>query len=312
MNEPSSAAAAAPKRRSRAAVSVPVRVRYLLFCLLALSTLCTSAAAALPLHVFVSIVPEKTFVTRIGGDQVQVAVMVQPGSSPHTYEPSPRQLAALADANLYFRIGMPFEQSWMHRIRSINPQLDVVDLRAGIPLRRSADSHFHEGTDHGHALQDPHIWTNPRLVITMAAHIRDALTQANPAGATEYKANYEAFAAELRTLDSEIRNLLAGLSHRRFLVFHPAWGYFADEYGLEEIAIEAEGKPPGAAALARLIERAKRENIHVIFVQPQFSSAPALAVARALDARLIPADPLAADYGASLLHLARSLREALR
>lgn len=311
MSEPS-AGVASSKGKPRAAVIAPVWARYLVLCLALVSALFTTATAAPPLRVFVSIVSEKTFVTRIGGDRVQVAVMVQPGSSPHTYEPTPRQIAALADSDLYFRIGVPFEQSWMHRIRSTNPGMKVVDLRAGIPLRDIEGHHRHAGSNHGHALHDFHIWTNPRLVITMAAHIRDALTRLDPAGATEYEANYQAFVAHLRALDSEIRSLLAGLDNRRFLVFHPAWGYFADEYGLEQIAVEIGGKPPGAAALARLIERAKREDIHTIFVQRQYSMAPALAVAQAIDARVIRVDPLAEDYAASLLHLARSLRETMR
>lgn len=265
----------------------------------------------MPLQVFVSIAPEKTFVTRIGGNRVRVSVMVPPGSSPATYEPTPRQMIALTGSVLYFRIGMPFENSWMQRIRSTNPALGVVDLRAGIPLRRF-EGHHHEVVNPEHGLLDPHIWTNPRLVITMAAHIRDALTRLDPPGKTGYAANYAAYAAELRALDARIRSLLSGVKHRRFLVFHPAWGYFADEYGLEQIAIESEGKPPGAAALSRLIEQAKREHIHVIFVQRQFSTAMANTVARAINARVVQVDPLAEDYAANLLQFARSLREAMQ
>lgn len=311
MSKPS-AGAAISRRGPCAAAPAPIRVLYRAFCLLVASALFTTAMAAVPLRAFVSIAPEKTFVKRVGGNRVQVTVMVQPGSEPETYEPTPRQIAALAGSDLYFRIGMPFEQSWMHRIRSMNPGMKVIDLRAGIPLRNFTDPHQHEGSDHGHFLQDPHIWTNPRLVILMAAHIRDALARVDPAGADEYEANYQAFAAHLRTLDSQIRSLLTGLANRRFLVFHPAWGYFADEYGLQQIAIETEGKPPSAATLARLIERAKRENLHAIFVQRQFSTAAAMAVARAIDARVIRVDPLAEDYAANLLHFARSLQEALR
>ncbi|HET8702177.1 MAG TPA: zinc ABC transporter substrate-binding protein [Nitrococcus sp.] len=309
MSELSAGTTASVQEAARALGSMQVRALSLICCLLALSTLFTTAVAAVPLRAFVSIAPEKTFVERVGGNRVQVTVMVRPGSEPETYEPTPRQIAALAGSDLYFRIGMPFEQSLMHRIRSLNPRLNVIDLRTGIPMRHFGAQHSGSAE---HGTEDPHIWTNPRLVIVMAAHIRDALTRADPAGATEYTANYEAFAAQLRTLDSEIRNLLAGLSNRRFLVFHPAWGYFADEYGLQQIAIEAEGKPPGAAALARLIEHAKQENLHTIFVQRQFSTAAAEAVAHAIDARVIQVDPLAEDYAANLLHFARSLREALQ
>ncbi|MDN5849398.1 MAG: zinc ABC transporter substrate-binding protein [Nitrococcus sp.] len=311
-----SAGAAAAKRRPRAAGFAAVRLCCLGYCLLALlfatATATATATAAAPLRVFVSILPVKTFVERIGGDRVQVAAMVQPGSNPHTYEPTPRQVAALSDTELYFRIGVPFEQSWMDRIRSMNPEMKVIDLRAGLAQRNMRNHDHPADANHAHASQDFHIWTNPRLVISMAAHIRDALTRADPAGAAEYAANYQAFAADLRALDGEIRSLFAGLDNRRFLVFHPAWGYFADAYGLEQIAIEVEGKPPGAASLARLIERAKREDIHTIFVQRQFSAAPALAVARAIDARVVRVDPLAENYTASLRQFARSLREAMR
>lgn len=305
-----SAGVAASRRRPRAVAFAPVLLRYLVCCFLTLFF--TTATATAPLRVFVSIIPVKTFVERVGGNRVQVAAMVQPGSSPHTYEPTPRQVAALSDSDLYFRIGVPFEQSWMDRIHSINPGMEVIDLRAGLPLHNMGNQHHHAGSNHGQVSPDFHIWTNPRLVISMAAHIRDALTRADPAGAAEYEANYQAFAADLRALDAEIRSLFAGLDKRRFLVFHPAWGYFADAYGLEQIAIEAEGKPPGAATLARLIERAKREDIHTIFAQRQYSTAPALAVARAIDARVIQVDPLAENYAESLLQFARALREAMR
>lgn len=302
-----SAGAAASHRRARAAA---VRLCCLGYCLLAL--LFTTATAAPPLRVFVSILPVKTFVERIGGDRVQVTAMVQPGSNPHTYEPTPRQVAALSESELYFRIGVPFEQSWMDRIRGMNPDMKIIDLRTGISLRNMGDHHHHAGSDQEQVSKDFHIWTNPRLVIAMAAQIRDALTRADPAGAAEYEANYQTFAADLRALDAKIRSLFAGLDNRRFLVFHPAWGYFAEAYGLEQIAIEVEGKQPGAATLAHLIERAKREDIHTIFAQRQYSTAPAMAVAHAIDARVVQVDPLAENYVASLLQFARSLREAMQ
>ena len=297
--------------RDCAAARLSISVQLLGLCLLSLTGVCTAANVTLPLHVFVSVAPQKTFVTRIAGDRAQVGVMVQPGNSPHTYEPTPRQMAALADADIYFRIGGVFEQSWMDRIRSANSRMKVSDLRAGIPLRSDAEQP-HGGLDHGAGAEDFHIWTSPRLVIAMAARIRDDLSRLDPIGAPEYEANYQAFAADLRELDSEIRRLLASLKNRSFLVFHPAWGYFADEYGLRQIAVEVSGKTPGAAALGRLIEWAKQEEVRAIFVQRQHSTAPAMAVARAIDAQVIRVDPLAEDYAASLLHFARSLREAMQ
>ncbi len=266
---------------------------------LALAPLSGNAAA---LRVFVSVPPQQTFVEKIGGDHVEVAAMVRPGFNPATYEPSPRQISALADTSLYVRIGVPFEKVWMERIRSANPEMRMLDARDGIDLRA------HPGEpDH-----DPHVWTSPPLVRVMAANIRDALIELDPANHQDYARNHDAFAAELDELDREIRALLQGVTHRTFMVFHPAWGYFADAYGLTEIAIEHEGKEPGARTLTALIERARRENIKVVFAQPQFDQKLAAEVARAIGGRVVLIDPLSPDYVDSLRGAAREMAGALR
>ncbi len=266
---------------------------------LALTPLSGNAA---PLRVFVSVPPQQTFVEKVGGDHVAVTAMVRPGFNPATYEPSPRQISALADTSLYVRTGVPFEKVWMERIRSANPEMRVLDARDGIDLRA------HPGEpDH-----DPHVWTSPPLVRLMATNIRDALVELDPANRQDYARNHDAFAAELDELDREIRALLRGVTHRTFMVFHPAWGYFADTYGLTEIAIEHEGKEPGARTLAALIERARRENIQVVFAQPQFDQKLAAEVARAIGGRVVLIDPLSPDYADSLRRAAREMAGALR
>ncbi len=260
---------------------------------------------------FVSVLPLKYFVERIGGEGVEVSVMVGPGRSPATYEPTPRQMAELSRAQIYYRVGVPFEQVWMQRVADLNPKLRVVDLREGIHLRilpahHHEDMEEHQGPeahDHREAAaeeKDPHIWTDPRLVKIMAEKIRQTLTALNPAGSDEYAANYRAFAADLDRLDRFIRDRLAGVKQRKFLVFHPAWGYFADAYGLEQVAVEAEGKEPGPQALARIIALAREEEIRIIFVQQQFSQTTARTVARAIGGRVVAVDPLAEDYIANM------------
>jgi zinc transport system substrate-binding protein len=260
------------------------------------------------LLVFTSVVPLKTFVERVGGGRVEVQAMVQPGQSPATYDPTPRQVAALARADLYVRVGVPFETAWMKRILSANSGMPVLDARDGIDLRR------HDGgdDDHGHEALDPHVWTSPPLVKVMAANIRDALIRLDPVHRADYETGYRTFAAELDALDGEIRGLLADVSRRRFLVYHPAWGYFADTYGLTQVAIEREGKEPGARALAALIDQARREGVRVIFVQPQFNRRSAEQVARAIGGRVEAIDPLAADYEDNLRRVAQAIAEAGR
>lgn len=271
--------------------------------------------------VFVSVLPQQTFVERIGGERVRVRTLVQPGQSPHAYEPRPRQVTELAQADLYLRTGVSFEDAWLPRIRATNPRLRVVDLREGLPLLGLTDHHHDEhadDNDHDHDHEhpadapDPHVWTSPPLVKAMSVAIRDALIDLDPAGRETYVANQTAFAGELDALDAELRAMLKELPSRRFMVHHPAWGYFAHSYDLTQVAIEREGKEPGARALTALIEQARREGVRVILVQPQMNAKSAEQVARAIGGEVAVVDPLAADYAGSLRRLARLLAGADR
>jgi zinc transport system substrate-binding protein len=277
-----------------------------------LLALCGPAAvpawAAQPIEVFVSILPLKHFVERVGGDRVVVHVMVEPGRSPATYEPTPQQMTRLARADLYFRVGVAFEDVWMARIRAASPDMNVVAVQDGIALRevdRVDDSEARAGH------KDPHVWTDPRLVAHMSARICEALATQDSAHRGLYEANYRRFAADLQALDRHIRDRLNGLEGNSFMVFHPSWGYFADAYGLRQIPIESGGKEPGARSLQRVIELGQREHVKVIFVQEQFSTRMAETVARALDARVVKVDPLAEDYVSNLYHVADVFAQAL-
>jgi zinc transport system substrate-binding protein len=268
------------------------------------------AAARAPIELFVSILPQQYFVERVGGQHVAVSVMVGPGQSPATYEPTPGQLARLARARIYFRIGVEFEDVWMKRIATVNPNMRIVDLRDGIALRRVDQPWGGPATPGG--LADPHVWTSPPRVKIMAATIRDALSQLDPAHHIEYDANYRMFAAELDRLDQEIRAMLTGVQRRAFMVFHPAWGYFADTYGLKQIPIEVAGKEPGARTLTQIIATGRRGQVKVIFVQTQFSRRTARTIAQALGARVVAVDPLAEDYLNNLRRVAGQFAAAMQ
>jgi zinc transport system substrate-binding protein len=275
-------------------------------------------ACASPLRIVVSVLPLKTFVERVGGDRVHVDVMVPPGRSPATYDPSPRQVASLADADLYVRVGAPFENAWMRRFQSASPTLAVLDVRDGMTLRPMA-AHHHarhgedaEPAEHAHpggsgAAMDSHIWTSPRLVRTISRSIAERLADLDPNHADDYAANQRTFDAELVALDAWLTERLADLDDRRFLVFHPAWGYFAADYALEQVPIEHEGKPPGARRLAALIDQAQNAGIRVVFVQPQFDHRAAEQLARAIGGKVVAIDPLSADYIANLRRVADAL-----
>ncbi|NOY81517.1 MAG: zinc ABC transporter solute-binding protein [Kiritimatiellaeota bacterium] len=312
----------------------------------ALAVLMTGRIAARPagrdagkLPVFVSIPPEAYFVERVGGGRVRVSVLVGPGREPHNFEPTPKQLVRLGKARLYFAIGFPFEDTLVRKIGATFRNLRFVNIRRGVSLRymTAAGRHHHHGPaetqvshgetaeqhdsqhDGGHGTEaedargypDPHTWMSPRNVKIMARNIAHALEAEDPAGAELYRANLQQFLADLDAVDREIAAALAPVKGREVLVFHPAFGYFTEAYGLKQVAVELGGRAPTARRLAELIARARRDRVRVIFVQPQFSTRTAQAVAKAIHGAVVPMDPLARDYLDNLRSMARKVRKAL-
>ncbi|MFW5815885.1 MAG: metal ABC transporter solute-binding protein, Zn/Mn family [Wenzhouxiangella sp.] len=266
-------------------------------------TLTLTSTDALPAPtVFVSIPPQKSFIERIAGDLLQVEIMVPAGASPATHEPTGRQMLALAEAAAWFRIGVPFEEAWAPRIESNFDHLQVIDTRAGIDLIPMGA---------GEGRRDPHIWLSPRLVEQQAETIRDALIELFPEQAAAFQAGHADFAADLRALDADLTARFAQLSEPRFMIYHPALGYFARDYGLEQIAIEIHGQQPGPASLTRIIEAARAADIRVIFVQQEFGQSAARAVARAIDGEVITIAPLAEDALENIRDLAEALLRVL-
>ena len=261
------------------------------------------------MKVFVSILPQVYFVDRVGGRRVETEVLVQPGHSPATYEPTPRQMARLAGARVFFRIGVGFENALLPKIESILKNLDIVDTREGISLR--ALEGYGEHSSRGDGL-DPHIWLSPVLVKRQAETIRDTLISVDPEGEREYMANYTAFAEELDAFHRRIQALLSPFKGKELFVFHPAYGYFTDVYGLKQAAVETGGTEPSARQLAHFIELARERGVKVIFVQPQFSGVGALAVAGAVGGRVETLDPLSGDYLRNLEEMARKIAGALK
>ncbi len=269
--------------------------------------------------VTVSVLPQKYFVERVGGEDVVVNVMVGPGESPHSYEPKPEQMRALSDSALYFLIGVEFEAAWMDRLAGTNPDMRLVDLSADIDKLPMAahghgdeeeNEHEEEGEDHENGL-DPHVWTSPELVKGMAAVIARELGQLNPQRADDYNANLDEFISDIESLQSDIRASLETLESRKFMVFHPAWGYFASEFGLEQIAIEVGGTEPSASQLAALLDEAREEDITVVFAQPEFSTRSAETIAREIGGTVVLISPLEEDWLANLARVAQSLAENL-
>ena len=237
------------------------------------------------IHIIVSILPQKEFVERIGGEKVAVTVMIPPGASPTTYEPSPGQLQGVSRAKLYVRIGhIPFEKAWMGKIESANTGMQVVDSSEGIEIIGN----------------DPHIWLSPALARIQVEHISDALIEIDPDNSEYYSRNKEDYLKDLSDLDEDIRNNLSEIKNRKFMVYHPAWGYFARDYQLEQVPIEIEGKEPSASDLMRLTDTARANNITAVFAAPQFNSESAEVIADEIGGTVVFIDPLAKDYTANM------------
>ncbi len=265
--------------------------------------------------VFVSIAPQKFIVQQIGKDLVDVQVMVRPGASPATYEPKPRQMADLSRTDIYFAIGVPFENAWLKKIAAANSEMKVVHTDHGIEKLAMANHHDeearHEKDHHEHGGLDPHIWLSPPLVKIQARAILAALREVDPEHRSVYEANFREFASRIDRLDADLRKTFTGKKGTRFMVFHPSWGYFAHAYGLRQAPIEIQGKDPKPAQLKELIEHARENGIKVVFVQPQFSTKSAKLVAREIGGQVAFADPLAEDWLLNMREVAKKFKAAL-
>ena len=256
--------------------------------------------------VVVTILPQAEFVKKVGGDRVDVTVMVPPGANVHIYEPTPSQMTILAKAAMYAKVGsgIEFELTWMEKLRAVNKEMLVVDCSAGVPLQEVIDE-----VDSSEI--DPHIWMSPGNVAVMVQNIYEGLVTIDAANKAYYEQHRDAYLQELSRLDREIRDSLSGVPDRTFMVYHPYLGYFAREYGLTMLSIEKEGKEPTAAGMARMIAQAKERNITVIFAEPQFNPQSARVIADAIGGRVVFIDPLAGDYVANMGYFLGELVSAM-
>jgi zinc transport system substrate-binding protein len=257
--------------------------------------------------VFVSIPPQAFVVERLARGAVQVEVLLPPGASPATYEPTPKQMAALDRSQLYLQIGAPFEGPVLDKIRVLMPELRIVNCREGVELEPMAGGH-----EHGGALLDPHIWLDPGRMKLIADTSARALQELLPHAATNVAERLSSLHREIDETDRRIAEILAPYEGRTLLVFHPAYGYFTRRYGLVQTAVEVEGKAPSARRLAKVIDELDDQPVRALFVQPQFSRSSAERVADALECDLVELDPLAADYLKNLEAMARTIAGAMQ
>ncbi|MFO7728812.1 MAG: zinc ABC transporter substrate-binding protein [Desulfonatronovibrio sp.] len=266
------------------------------------------------IKVMVSIPPQKYFVEKIGGDNIDISVLLPPGSSPHAFEPNPALMMEIGKADIYMAIGVEYEKTLLPRIESIHSSLAIIHTGKGIN-KMDMTAHGHDNSYNGHHQhgKDPHTWLSPELAMIQGMNIYQALTRLYPGQKDRFQENYINFIQEVLALDQKIKQTFSDIRPgSRFMVFHPSWGYFAREYGLVQIPVEIQGKEPRSADLKRLIDIAEKENIKAVFVSPQFSRKSAEAVAGSIEGKTISIDPLAENWNRNLLQVAEKIRNALK
>ena len=245
------------------------------------------------INAVVSITPQKFFLEQIGGDKINVTVMVKPGNSPHTYEPKPSQMKDISSADIYFYIGVEFEESWLSKFSNQNRSMKLVDVTTSIKRYNK---------------EDPHVWTSPNNVKIIAKNILNSLVKLDSKNKDYYTNNYTIFIKYINNLDIKISNILKDVPKKsKFMVFHPSWGYFAKQYSLVQLPIQMHGKAPKPKDIIKLIKVAKKQKVKAVFTQPEFSDKIAQTIATQLKIKVIKTSPLSLKWGDNLIKLATAI-----
>ena len=262
-------------------------------------------------NVFVSIMPQKYFAEKIGGGMVNVSVLVPSGTSPENFDPSPKQIVQLGSSDVYFTIGVPFENIFLDKLKAGKKKMVVAPCDKDVPKLRNAEHEDHEHeTGHHHGEFDPHIWTDPELIKIIAENMADALSGIDPGNASIYAANLENFRKELDALQTELSQKLAPYRGRIFYVYHSAYTYFAERFDLVQKSIETGEKEPTPAKLRELVNQANQDKVKTVFIQPEFPASGARRVAEAIGGKTVCISVLEYDVMSNMRKTAALLAES--
>ena len=252
------------------------------------------------INVATTIAPLGDFVTAVGGDKVEVTVLVPPGAEPHTYEPAPSQMKDVALANLYIMNGGGLE-FWMDKVLQVNRDMLIVDSSRGVKLVNESGGET-----------DPHIWISLRNAAIQVNNICSGLIQVDPKNGEYYRKNRDDYLQKLKALDGEFNQTFAAKSSRIFVAYHPAWTYFARDYNLDQVPILENEKEPGPKYLGSIIDLARRNNITVIFVEPQYNPKSAEVIAQEIKAKVVALDPLGQNYLENMRYAGQEIAKSLK
>ncbi len=256
----------------------------------------------------VSIEPQRYFLEQLVGDKFSVNTLIPPGSNPETSDPSPSQMVALSKSIAYFKVGhLGFENKWVDSSQKNVSDIALVDCSEGIePVEDHVCEHHHEHS-HGHEGGDPHIWSSPQTAKKMVDNMYRALIKIDSANTAYYAANYKKLESKIDSVENVIKQTLENSENKSFIIYHPALTYFANEYGLTQHSIENEGKSPSPSQLRSLIDKAKNENIRVVFIQAEFDTKNAEIIANEISAKIVPINLLSYDWEGEMIKVANTI-----
>ncbi|MFU0832691.1 MAG: Zinc transport system substrate-binding protein [Oscillospiraceae bacterium] len=253
----------------------------------------------------VTIVPEATFAKAVCGDLMEIITTIPPGYSPETYEPTPKQKEELSNASIYFAIGVPAEEASILPAAADLENLKIIRLQ-DIVAEKYPDRTFSSGE------RDPHIWLSPKRAKVMVETIAQQCGELDPSHKQQYEENAQNYLKQLDALDTELNEIFSNIQNKNFLVFHPAFGYLAEDYGLTMYALEEEGKEATPQHMQDMVDFAKRQNIHAIFYQDEVDSKQSEAFAEEIGGKTVELSPLAPDYIENLKKMATTMAEAMQ
>ncbi|MCJ7443594.1 MAG: zinc ABC transporter substrate-binding protein [Methanotrichaceae archaeon] len=251
------------------------------------------------IKIVTTIAPLEELIRSVGGDKVHIAVMVPPGAEPHTYEPTPIQMKQVADADLYVKNGAGLE-FWMDKILQVNKEMLILDSAQGVDLIGEVEGEI-----------DPHIWLSLPNAAIQVGNICTGLIKLDPGNADYYLKNRDDYLENLKILDAELNQTFTSKEKKIFIVYHPSWTYFARDYDLEQVSLMENEKEPGPKYLTEVVELGEKNNISMIFVEPEFNPKPAEVIAREMDAQVVTIDPLAGNYLENMRYVGSKIAESL-
>jgi zinc transport system substrate-binding protein len=262
----------------------------------------------------VTIEPQRYFAEKIAGDKFVIHAVVPSGQSPETYDPTPKQMVDIGQSRAYLRIGyIGFEQVWMKKIESNNPNLKVFDMSEGMKLvTDTAEEHHHdeaEDSHHHHGGIDPHIWNSVEGAKVIAWNMLNAFINLDRGNTAYYWKNYKVLLNEIENTEATLKQLLTPLAGQSFIIYHPALTYFAAEFGLKQLCLEIDGKEPSPLQLKELVEMAKANHTHTVFIQQEFDQKNAELIAKETGCRLVAINPLDYNWSKELIRIAKVLAD---